>query len=67
MIEPVKRSSIREQVFKQLERQIISGSWLPGTKIPSEHELASMMGVSRVTVREALQKLNTLGLLEARR
>lgn len=37
-----------------------------GGKIPSENELAQQFGVSRVTVRNALQKLSALELLETR-
>ncbi len=41
-------------------------SWKPGQKLPSENELAAQFGVSRVTVRNALQRLSGLGLLETR-
>jgi GntR family transcriptional regulator, transcriptional repressor for pyruvate dehydrogenase complex len=44
----------------------VSGAWSPGSKIPSENELAEGLGVSRVSVREGLQMLVTLGLLETR-
>jgi GntR family transcriptional regulator, transcriptional repressor for pyruvate dehydrogenase complex len=44
----------------------VRGAWKPGSKIPSENELAEGMGVSRVSVREGLQMLVTLGLLETR-
>jgi GntR family transcriptional regulator, transcriptional repressor for pyruvate dehydrogenase complex len=65
-LKPVKRESIREQVFEQIRAQVLKGAWKPGQKIPSEHELALELGASRVTIRECLQKLVTLGLLEAR-
>jgi len=41
-------------------------TWLPGTKIPSEKALAEALGVSRVSIREALQMLASLGLLETK-
>jgi GntR family transcriptional repressor for pyruvate dehydrogenase complex len=44
----------------------VRGGWKPGSKIPSENELAETMGVSRVSLREGLQMLVTLGLLETR-
>lgn len=50
----------------EVKRLITSGEWKAGTKIPSENELASMMGVSRVSVRSALQRLSSLGLIESR-
>jgi GntR family transcriptional regulator, transcriptional repressor for pyruvate dehydrogenase complex len=60
----VQRSSVKNQVFEQLRDRIMERTWLPGAKIPSEKALAEMLGVSRVSVREALQMLASLGLLE---
>ncbi len=60
----VSRASVKNQVFEQLRDRITERTWLPGTKIPSEKSLADMLGVSRVSVREALQMLSSLGLLE---
>jgi len=65
-LKPVRRDRIRDQVFEQLKDQIFKGSWQPGSKIPSENELAAMLGVSRVSIREGLQKLVTLGILDTR-
>lgn len=59
-----KRESLSRQVFEQLKKEIIIGRWKPGEKIPSENELSEMLNVSRVTVREALQTLVALDLLE---
>lgn len=58
---------IREQVFDQLLSQITTGKWKPGEKIPSENELTSIMGVSRISVREAIQKLAAMDLIETYR
>ncbi len=60
----VSRASVKNQVFEQLRDRITERTWPPGTKIPSEKSLADMLGVSRVSVREALQMLSSLGLLE---
>lgn len=65
-IQQIKRNSISDQVFQQLERQMLSGEWKPGDKLPSENDLAADFGVSRMTVRQAIQKLTALGLLETR-
>jgi GntR family transcriptional repressor for pyruvate dehydrogenase complex len=62
----VKRTRIKEQIFEQLRDQIVRGAWPPGTKIPSENELTKRLGVSRVSLREALHMLASLGLLESR-
>lgn len=65
-LKPIKKANITEQVFEQLKQQIIAGNWKPGDKIPSENELSEIFQVSRVTVRQALQKLTALGLLETK-
>lgn len=65
-IEQVKRLSISEQAYEQLRRQIGQGEWKPGDRLPSENELAAALGVSRITVRQALQKLATQGLVETK-
>lgn len=66
MIHKIKKTNISEQVFDQLKQQILDGTWVPGQKISSENELASALGVSRITVRQALQKLTVLGLIDTR-
>jgi GntR family transcriptional repressor for pyruvate dehydrogenase complex len=43
-----------------------SGSLRPGDRLPSERDLSEQLGVSRGTVREAVQFLQALGLLEVR-
>ena len=65
-LSPVKKTSISDQVCEQLKTNLIDGTWRPGEKIPSENDLASAFGVSRVTARQALSRLSTLGLIETR-
>ncbi len=65
-IQPIKRQNVSELVFEQIQDMIISGEWPAGSKISSENELATQMGVSRVTIRSAIQKLSSLGLVESR-
>ena len=65
-IKPIQRVHVGEQVFEQLKKLLIQGEWKQGEKIPSENELADMFGVSRITIRQALQKLSTLGLIETK-
>jgi len=43
---------------------IDSDKWAPGQKLPSEPELATVLGVSRATLREALRSLHEEGYLE---
>lgn len=62
--ESLKKQDIKEQVFQQLLKKIERGEWKPGEKLPSENELTKKMGVSRITVREAIQKLAAINLVE---
>ncbi len=62
----IKTESLRNQVYAQLKTRLLEGAWKPGEKIPSESQLCEQFGVSRVTVRAAIQQLEILGLLETR-
>ena len=62
----VQRVSVTDQVFDILVKKILDGEWKVGEKIPSEIDLAQQLGVSRVSLKIALQKLNTLGVTETR-
>lgn len=62
----LRKIGLVEQVGDKIKSYIITGVWPIGTKIPSESELAEMFGVNRLTVRMALQKLNTLGIVQTR-
>ena len=53
-------------VRRQLLARIAAGEFSPGAKLPSEQELMAHYGVGRNTVREAMQGLRTLGLVEIR-
>lgn len=63
---PVARRSVPEEVADQLLGRIISGQLAAGGPLPSERELADALGVSRPTVRTALQRLSQAGLIEIR-
>ncbi len=65
-IESIKRVSPSEQVFEQIRKMILDGEWRPGDRIPPENELAGLFDVSRATVRQALLRLSTMGLIETR-
>lgn len=65
-IRSIKRVSVCEQVFLQLRDMLIQGEWKQGDRIPSESEMSEMFGVSKITIRQALQKLSTLDLIETR-
>lgn len=53
-----------EKVVEQLKLSIIQGVFQKGDLLPSELALAKEMGVSRITIREALRLLNEAGIIE---
>ncbi|UBV45061.1 GntR family transcriptional regulator (plasmid) [Deinococcus taeanensis] len=52
------------QVQQALQEMIEGTEYAPGDKVPSERELAEQLGVSRMTVRRAMDNLVRMGLLE---
>ena len=59
-------SPVYIQIHNQLRSNIENGKWHVGQKIPAERELASEFGVSRMTLRQAIQTLVDEGVLERR-
>ena len=55
------------QVLEQVKSMIAQGVYKKGDLLPSEKELIEMMGVSRITVRKALQILSEAGVIETRK
>jgi GntR family transcriptional regulator len=51
------------QIIAQIEQAIVDGDLAPGDRLPPERALAEEHGVSRMTVRQALQSLEARGLL----
>jgi GntR family transcriptional repressor for pyruvate dehydrogenase complex len=64
--EPIRPKKISEEIVIQIKQLISKGELKPGDRIPSERELASMLGVSRPSVREAIMVLDAMGFLDAR-
>ncbi len=62
----IKKTSLPDEVCNRIKENISNGQWKIYDKIPSEGELSEIFGVNRLTVRMALQKLNTLGIVETR-
>ncbi|HPS88023.1 MAG TPA: FadR/GntR family transcriptional regulator [Spirochaetota bacterium] len=62
----VNKKNLSDEVASQIINRIISGALLPGEKLPPEREVSEKMNVNRHTLREALRKLEVLGLLSAR-
>lgn len=66
---PVKtpnRPSLADMVAHQLQKMIVDGTLTPGMSLPPERQLATQLEVSRVSLREALHKLEAKGILSPR-
>lgn len=66
VFQPVQPSRQYHSVVEQIRSAIFSGVYKPGDRLPPERELAQLLGVSRVAVREALRVLQHAGLVEVR-
>jgi GntR family transcriptional repressor for pyruvate dehydrogenase complex len=61
--QPIKPKKVSSQIAEQIRASILAGEFAPGEKLPPERELAEMFGVSRPSVREALNMLAASGLV----
>jgi GntR family histidine utilization transcriptional repressor len=55
------------EIQRDLQDRIASGDWVPGSRVPPEHELQGLYGCSRMTVNKALSALANAGLVVRRR
>lgn len=62
-VKPIQKASTVSKVFEALYEMIASGQFRSGHKLPSQDDLARQFGVSRNTLREAVNKLSAMGLL----
>src|SRR4051794_34990352 len=65
-LEPVQRKSLPDAVFEQLMAEIVAGGMPAGEALPAERTLTEQLGVNRQAVREALQRMHLLGLIDIR-
>ncbi|MEN9938251.1 MAG: transcriptional regulator [Chloroflexota bacterium] len=66
ILEQPRKVTVVESIVEQIVRQIQAGAIKPGDKLPSERQLIEILRVSRSSVREALQGLTMMGLIESR-
>ena len=62
-LSPIPRISVVDAAFEELRSRILRGVLAPGERLPTELELSRALGVSRSTVREALNRLASARLI----
>ncbi|HLI34038.1 MAG TPA: FadR/GntR family transcriptional regulator [Terriglobia bacterium] len=63
-LRPIEKVAVTEQIISRLKTYIAQQHVAVGAKFPSERQLASMLKVSRHSIREALRVLEVLGVLK---
>ena len=61
---PIEKDSKIDDVVAELNRRINRGEYVAGQRLPSERDIAKALGVSRVTVRGALVRLQTENIID---
>jgi DNA-binding FadR family transcriptional regulator len=67
LLGPVRAGNAFEETVERLLTVIKLGGVAPGERFPAERELAEMLGISRLTLREAIRALQQAGYVESRR
>ena len=63
-VEPPAKVRLSDSIVSHIEQMIVDGTLKPGDLLPPERELASMLDVSRPSLREAIVKLEAKGLVQ---
>jgi GntR family transcriptional repressor for pyruvate dehydrogenase complex len=66
-VKPQDRRRGSDRVAQQIQDAVRSGALAVGDRLPNERELGRVFGVSRATIREAVRRLETEGMVEVRR
>jgi GntR family transcriptional regulator, transcriptional repressor for pyruvate dehydrogenase complex len=64
--ERAKPVPLADRVYELVAARIASGEFRPNTRLPPEHDLAAMLGVSRPVLRSALGRLKSEGVIVSR-
>jgi GntR family transcriptional repressor for pyruvate dehydrogenase complex len=66
MFQPVSTGRVSAEIVDRIKAAIRAGALTPGDQLPPERDLTKQLGVSRVSVRDALRMLEANGLIEVR-
>lgn len=64
VFEEIKVEKISDKISEQIVKLIVDGKLKPGDKLPGERQLIELLGVGRSSLREALNRLETLGYID---
>ena len=67
LLRPVRQGNAFEETVERLLSVIKLGMVAPGERFPAERELAAQLGISRLTLREAIRELHGAGYVSSRR
>jgi len=63
---PLERSSLPDQVFRQLVGAVLDGRYAPGDRLPPQRALAQELGVNMASLREGIKRLEQLRLVDVK-
>lgn len=66
MAAPGRAPLVSQQVFADLLEALLAGRYAPGERLPAQRALAADLGVTMSSLREALKRLEQMGLVESR-
>jgi GntR family transcriptional repressor for pyruvate dehydrogenase complex len=66
MVPSQSRPLVSADVFRTLLEMVLSGRYEPGERLPTQRALAADLGVTMTALREALKRLEQMGLVEVR-
>src|SRR6266700_5668340 len=66
LVSPVSTGRVSAKIVGRIKAAIRQGKLAPGDQLPPERDLTKQLGVSRVSVRDALRMLEAHGLIEVK-
>lgn len=66
MLYTALKLTVADETVERIAEMIRSGAYAPGDRLPSERKLVEQLKVGRTSVREAIRRLETMGLVESR-
>src|SRR5437879_2172308 len=65
--EPIPRIDLTDEVVRRFKLLLEQGKIQPGSRLPPERELATILGISRPSLRHGLKALELMGTIESKR